>query len=80
MMYNFLMSTSRYLYPGINNTLFQWSFEVVRLDVGVDTGPSKCNVLPTTVIRTWCIYFFWGLISQTMWYYMNLAPCGTLFL
>ena len=35
------MSTIRYLEPGVDRKLFQCSFNLVRLDVWVETGPSK---------------------------------------
>ena len=61
-----LTSTTRYLDPGVDMTLFQCSFEVVRLDVGLDTGPSKVIMSPPTVSLALCVSFFWGRMLHTM--------------
>ena len=46
------MSATRYLAPGVDTTLFQYSLGVVRSDVGVDTGPSEVSLYPITVSCT----------------------------
>ena len=56
----FLTSTTSYLEPGVEMMLFQYSFEVVRLDVGVETSTSKVSLSPPTVSCTLCISFLWG--------------------
>ena len=56
----FLTSTTSYLEPGVEMMLFQYSFEVVRLDVGVETSTSKVSLSPLTVSCTLCISFLWG--------------------
>ena len=73
-----MKSTTRYLEPGFEMTLFQCSFEVVKSDVGVETGPSKVSLYPPIVSRPLCVYFFSGQISQTMWQYVTLASWGNL--
>ena len=46
----------------------------------VETGPSKGNLLPPTVLCAWCVSFFWCLMSQIIYQCVDLAPCGTQFL
>ena len=66
--------------PRAERALFQFIFEVVMLEVGVNTGPSNVNLSPPTMIQTWWASFLQGQISQTMLQYVILAPCGTFFL
>ena len=61
-------------------TLLQCSFEVVISDVGVETGPSKGILYPSTVSCTMCVSFYWVRMSQTMRKYVTLAAWGTSFL
>ena len=75
-----MTSTTRYLEPGVDMTLFQCSLKVVRSDVGLETGPSKVSLYHPTVSRTMCISLFWGQMSQTIWLNATLAPWGALFL
>ena len=39
LIYKFLMSMDRYLDPGVDMELLQWSLEVVRSELGVGTDP-----------------------------------------
>ena len=55
-----MTSTTRYLEPGVDMTMFQCSLEVVRLDIGVETGTSEVSLSPPTVSCTMCISSFWG--------------------
>ena len=71
-----MTSTTRYLSPGVDITLFQCCLEVERSDVGVETGMSKIRLSSTTVSHNMCISFFWGQISQTIQLYVTLAPWG----
>ena len=56
------MLTIKYLDPGVERMLFQWSFELVIPDVGLETGRSNISVSPSTLICTMCVSFFWGPI------------------
>ena len=58
-------------------TLFQCSFQLVRLDFELETGSSKVSLSTSTVSRTLCISLFWGRMLQTMRKYVTLASWGT---
>ena len=73
----FFMLTARHLEPGVNMTLFQCIFEVVRLDVRVDTGPSKLSLSPLTASCTMFVSFLWVKLSQKMKRSVTLASWGT---
>ena len=57
-----LTPTTRYLEPGVDRAILEWSLEVFRPEVGVENGPFKNNFLPNTVICTQCVSFLWGLM------------------
>ena len=45
-----------YLEPGFEITLFQCSLELVKSDVGVESGPSNLSLSPSTVTCTLFIF------------------------
>ena len=42
---------------GVDSTLLQWRFVVVKYEVGVETGPSYTSVYLPTVMCNMCDYF-----------------------
>ena len=71
---------SQYFALGVDMTLFQWSLEVVRSDLGVENITSKVSLYPPTVSFTMRVSFFWGKISQTIWLHVTLEPWGIWYL
>ena len=67
----------KYLPSSVDRTLFQWSLDVVKYDVGVETGPSYESLSPPTVSCTLWVLVFWGLMSHTMRLYVDFMSWFT---
>ena len=76
----FLTSTIKYFPSDVDMTLFQWSLDVVKSAVGVETGPSYESLSPATVSVTLWVSVFLGLMSHTIQLYVTLLPFGASFL
>ena len=61
----------RYFASGVDRTLFQWSFALVKSVVGVEAGPSYAILYPPTVMRTLFLSLIWVLMLHTMWQLAN---------
>ena len=76
-----MTSTTRYLDPGVDKTLFQCIFQVVRSGAGVETGLSKVSLLCLFILglnvvdsAEICDLGIWG-DSMPVYAKQVLVPC-----